>query len=107
MTPTAVLSSSPEALAFQRTPIITFGYVIQVFFSLLIVLAFIYMIGKYVLPRLKINAAGKMIKVLDRVYLEPQVSAYILKVGKSAWLVMASNKRVAKIDKLDEELPEQ
>jgi flagellar biogenesis protein FliO len=94
-----------EALAFQRTPIITFGYIMQVFISLLVVLAFIYLIAKYLLPRLKINATGKVIKVLDRVYLEPQVSAYILRVGKSAWLVVTSNKQVARIDKIDEELP--
>ncbi|MFC1637583.1 hypothetical protein ACFL1W_01040 [Candidatus Margulisiibacteriota bacterium] len=92
-----------EAFAFQRTPIITFGYIMQVFISLLVVLAFIYLIAKYLLPRLKITATGKLIKVLDRIYLEPQVSAYILRVGKSAWLVMTSHKQIARIDKIEEE----
>ena len=73
---------TPEALALQRAPIITIGYIMQVFISLLIVLAFIYLIAKFLLPRMKITASGKLIKVLDRVYLEPQVSAYILKIGK-------------------------
>ena len=94
---------TPEAIAFQRTPIITFGYIMQVFISVLLVLAIIYLIARYLLPRLKINATGKLIKVLDRVYLEPQISAYILKVGKSAWLVVASSKQVARIDKIEEE----
>jgi flagellar biogenesis protein FliO len=90
-----------EALAFQQTPIITAGYIFQVFFSLAIVLAFIFLIAKYVLPKLKITANGKLINVLDRVYLEPQVTAYILKVGRDAWLVVASNKQIAKIDKVN------
>jgi len=94
---------TPEAIAFQRTPIITFGYVAQVFFSLLIVLAIIYLLAKFVLPRLKVNATGKMIKILDRLYLEPQVSAYLLQVGKSSWLIVTSNKSVTRIDKIDEE----
>ncbi len=62
MTASTLLSASPEALAFQRTPIITFGYVLQVFFSLLIVLAFIYFIAKYLLPRFKLTSTSKMIK---------------------------------------------
>ena len=92
-----------EALALQTRPIITFGYIMQVIISLLIVLAFIYFIGRYVLPRIKTAASGKMIQVLDRVHLEPQVSAYILKVAKSAWLVVVSNKQVTRIDKIEEE----
>ncbi|MFH1683248.1 MAG: flagellar biosynthetic protein FliO [Candidatus Margulisiibacteriota bacterium] len=103
MTTSTLLSASPEAITLQRTPIITFGYVIQVFFSLLIVLALIYLIAKYVLPRFKLSSTGKLIKVRDRVYLEPQVSAYLLQVGKNTWLVVASNKQVTRIDKIDEE----
>jgi flagellar biogenesis protein FliO len=94
---------TPEALALQRTPIITFGYVMQVVISLLVVLAFIYFAARYLLPRLKMTPAGKLIKVVDRVYLEPQVTAYILRVGKSAWLLVSSNKQIARIDKIEEE----
>jgi flagellar biogenesis protein FliO len=93
-----------EALTFQHTPIITFGYVMQVFISLLVVLALIYVIARYVLPKMKFTATGKMIKILDRVYLEPSVAAYVLKVGKSAWLIVSSNKQVARIDKIEEEI---
>lgn len=95
---------TPEAIAFQSTPIITFGYLVQVFVSLIIVVAFIYLIGKYLLPRLKSSTSSKIIQILDRVYLEPQVSAYILKVAKTAWLIVVSNKQVAKIDKIEEEI---
>lgn len=91
-----------EAIQFQTTPVVTFGYIMQVILSLLIVLAFIYLISKFVMPRMKASAGGKFINVLDRVYLEPQVSAYILKVGKSAWLVAISNKQVTRIDKIEE-----
>jgi flagellar biogenesis protein FliO len=75
----------------------------QVFFSLLIVLAIIYVVGRFVLPRLKTGATGRLIKILDRVYLEPNISAYILKVGKSAWLVAVSRQNIVRIDKIDEE----
>jgi len=94
---------TPEAIAFKTTPIITFGYVMQVIFSLFLVLAFIYLVSKFVLPRLKAPTSGRLIKVLDRVYLEPQITAYVLSVGKSAWLVVTGGKQVTRIDKLDEE----
>jgi flagellar biogenesis protein FliO len=92
-----------EALALQRTPIITFGYIMQVFFSLLFVLALIVLSAKYLLPRLRTHATGKLIKVLDRVFLEPQVTAYVLKVGANNWLIVTSSKQVARIDKIEEE----
>jgi len=94
---------TPEALVLQRSPIITLGYIMQVLISLAIVLAIIYVMARFLLPKLKINATGRMIQVLDRVMLEPQVSAYIIKVGKSAWLIATSNKQIAKIDKIEEE----
>jgi len=92
---------TPETLALQSTPIITFGYIMQVILSLLVVMAFIFIAAKFVLPKMKPNFNGKIIKVLDHVYLEPQVSAYILSVGRSAWLVAISNKQVSKIDKVE------
>jgi flagellar biogenesis protein FliO len=92
-----------EALALQRTPIISFGYIVQVVFSLVFVLALIVLSAKFLLPRLKTNAAGKLIKVLDRLYLEPQVTAYLLKVGRASWLIVTSSKQVARIDKIEDE----
>ncbi|MBN2057366.1 MAG: FliO/MopB family protein [Candidatus Saganbacteria bacterium] len=105
MTPSTLFAASPEALVLQRTPIVTFGYVMQVFFSLLVVLALLYFIARFVLPRMKLSSSGKLIKVLDRVYLEPQVSAYLLQVGRDAWLIAASNKNITRIDKVDLESP--
>jgi flagellar biogenesis protein FliO len=94
---------TPEALVLQSSPIITVGYFMQVLLSLAIVVALIYLIAKFVLPRMQIAAPGRVIQVVDRIMLEPQVSAYILKVGKSAWLVVASSKQVARIDKIEPE----
>jgi flagellar biogenesis protein FliO len=94
---------TPEALTLQTSPIITFGYVMQIIFSLAVIVAFIYVIGRFVLPKLKITPTGKIIQVVDRAFLEPQVSAWILKVGKKAWLVVISNKQVAKIDEVEVE----
>ena len=93
---------TPEALTLHSSPIITVGYVMQVLISLGIVIALIYILARFVMPRLKMTAPGRLIQVLDRVFLEPQVTAYILKVGKSAWLVVTSNKQIAKIDKIEE-----
>ncbi|MFH1541653.1 MAG: hypothetical protein ABIE84_00995 [bacterium] len=91
-----------EALVLQSTPIITFGYIMQVFFSLLVILALLYITGRYFLPRIKTAGKGKMIEIVDRVYLEPQVYAYVIKVGKDSWFVMSGNKQVTRIDKLEE-----
>lgn len=92
-----------EALPLQHTPIITFGYIMQLFISLLIVMALIYITARFVLPKLKTTSTGNIIKILDRVYLEPQVSAYVLKAGKDSWLIVTSSKQIARIDKIEVE----
>ncbi|MBN3033185.1 MAG: FliO/MopB family protein [Candidatus Saganbacteria bacterium] len=94
-----------EPLVLQSSPIITAGYVMQVIFSLAIVVALIYVIARFLLPKLKVAGQGRLIRVLDRVMIEPQVSAYILKVGHQNWLIVSSNKNVEKIAELAE-LPE-
>lgn len=93
-----------EALTLQTTPIITFGYVMQVIISLAVIIAFIFFAAKYLLPKLKVNNIGRYITVLDRVYLEPQVTAYVLKVRNAAWLVAVSNKNIVKVDRIDNEI---
>jgi len=104
MTTSTLLGASPEALVLQQSPIITFGYIVQVVFSLAIVLALIYFMVKFLLPRLRGPVKGGLIQIVDRVYLEPQVSSYILKVGRRSWLVVASSKNVEKIAELDAEI---
>lgn len=95
---------TPEALVLPSPPpIITAGYVMQVIFSLLVILASIYLAGRYILPRFKAQGSGRMIEVLDRVYLEPQVAAYIVKVGKSAWLLAVGRQNIVKVDKIEDE----
>lgn len=95
---------SSEALVLQSSPIISVGYVMQVLISLAIVIAFIYVIAKFVLPRMKVTSPGNLIQVLDRVMLEPQVTAYVIKVKKNSWLVVTSSKSVTRIDKLEDEI---
>lgn len=92
---------TPEALVLQSSPIITFGYIMQVLISLGIVVALIYLIAKFVLPRMKIASPGRIIQVIDRIFLEPQVTAYLLKVGNKGWLVVTSSKAVEKISEID------
>lgn len=91
-----------EALSLNKTPIVTFGYIVQVTISLLVVLGLIYLTSRYLLPRLQVNPKGKLLEVLDRVGLEPQVTAYVLKFKKNLYVVGVSNKNVSLIDKLKE-----
>lgn len=95
-----------ETLALQASPIVTVGYLMQVLFSLAVVLALIFVIAKYLLPKLRVSTVGRVIQVVDRVMLEPQVTAYILKVGKRSWLVVASNKAVESVAEVSAELTE-
>lgn len=90
-----------EALVLQSSPIITTGYVMQVLISLAVVIGLIYALARYFLPRLKVGSPGRIIQVIDRVMLEPQVSAYIIKVGKKAWLIVSGGKNVEKISEIE------
>ena len=91
-----------EALTLNKTPIVTFGYIVQVAISLAIVLGLIYLTSRFLLPRLQVNPKGKLLEVLDRVGLEPQVTAYVLKFKKNIYVVGVSNKNVSLLDKLKE-----
>ena len=90
-----------EALAFQQPAVLSAGAIFQGIVSLAIVLAVIWVIAKYLLQKLKIPSSSKIIQIVDRVYLEPQVTSYILKAGCDSWLVVVSNKQIAKIDKVN------
>lgn len=94
-------STAESIVITSPTPLITFGYIMQLIFSLLVVVGFIFIVAKYVLPKIKTSTKGNFISVVDRVVLEPQVSSYILKVRDAAWLIVVSNKNVTKIDKLE------
>lgn len=96
------MSLTYEALTLNKTPVVTFGYIIQVAISLAVVLGLIYLTSRYLLPRLQVNPKGKILEVLDRVGLEPQVTAYILKFKKTIYVVGVSNKNISLIDKLKE-----
>lgn len=90
-----------EAAYLKGSPIITISYLFQLFLSLLIVFGLMYVIAKYVLPKIKTSTSGEFIRVIDRVGLEPQVGAYIIKVKDSSWLVIISNKNVSVVSKLE------
>ena len=92
-----------EALSLQRTPIVTFGYIMQVIISLLIVLSLIYFAAKYLLPKLSIAPKGKYVEVIDRIGIEPQVSTTIIKIGKFYYILGISNKNITLLDKMREE----
>jgi flagellar biogenesis protein FliO len=94
---------TPEALVLQSSPIMTAGYLMQVLVSLAIVVGLIYVIARFFLPKLKAPGSGRLIQVLDRVLIEPQVAAYIIKVGRQSWLIAAGGKNVTKIADLGEE----
>lgn len=96
--------ASWESYTTKSSPIVTFSYFVQLVFSLLIVIGLIYVTSKYLLPKLQVKTQGKVVEVIERVGLEPQVTAYILRIKRSSWLIVVSNKQVTKIDKIEEDL---
>ena len=93
--------TSPEALAVGRTPLITVGYLLQLILSLVIVIGLIYFSAKYILPRIQLPSQGRSIEIVDRIGLEPQLSAYIIKAQGKSYLIVAGAKGVSLIDKLE------
>jgi len=91
-----------EALILEKTPVVTFSYIVQVALSLAVVLGLIYLISRYLLPRLQVTGKGRMIEVLDRIGIEPQVTAYVIKFNKNIYLVACGQKGVALLDKFKE-----
>lgn len=91
-----------EALVLQKTPVVTIGYIMQVVISLVIVLGLIYLVAKYLLPKLQVTPKGKHIEVVDRIGLEPQVTAYTIKVGSFSYAIVVSNKNTVLLDKFKE-----
>jgi len=100
---TSLSGITGEATLPPRSPVITVGYLMQVFFSLLIVGGIIFLTAKYILPKLQVSSKGRIIEVIDRIGLEPQISAYILRVRQKSWLLVASNKNVEVIGEIEEE----
>ncbi|MFA5103978.1 MAG: hypothetical protein WC527_02230 [Candidatus Margulisiibacteriota bacterium] len=95
--PEAGASASPVSSA-----VVSIGYVIQLFFSLLVVLGFLYVIAKYLLPKMKFSSKSEHIIIFDKLVAEPQVTLYIVKAAKKSWLISVSNKNVTLIDKFEE-----
>lgn len=95
--------AAAETLTFQKTPIVTIGYIMQVILSLLIVLGLLWVSSKYLLPRLKFTPQGKNIEIIERVVLEPGLSAYIIKIksGKK-YVIAAGQKGIALLDRIEE-----
>ena len=94
---------TPEALVLRSSSVITAGEVFKTVFSLVLVVGLIYLIARFLMPRLKVAGSGRLIQVVDRMMIEPQVAAYILKVGKKSWLIVSGGKNVQKIADLGEE----
>lgn len=99
---TSLSGLTGEAAGYSQSPVITIGYLMQLFFSLLIVFGLIYVTAKYVLPKFQVKGTGSLIEVVDRIGLEPQVSAYILRVRKRSWLVVAGSKNVEVVSEIEE-----
>ncbi len=92
--------TSSEALPAAQ-PLFTLGYILQLIVSLAVVIGLIYFSAKYLFPKLQIPSQGRSIQVLDRIGIEPQVSAYIISAQDKAYFIIVSNKGVTLIDKLE------
>lgn len=96
---------SPEAdtaTSAVSSAAVSIGYVIQLLFSLLVVMGFIYLAGKYLLPKIKTSSKSEHITLFDRLVVEPQVTLYIVKSANRSWLISVNNKAVTVIDKFEE-----
>ncbi|MEI6050988.1 MAG: hypothetical protein WCS03_19030 [Bacteroidota bacterium] len=93
-------ASSESASMQQYSPVISFGYIVQLIFSLAVVMGFIYMAAKYMLPKMQTNTKGKYQEIKDKLVLEPQVTSYVIGCGNTAYLVIVSNKSATVIDKI-------
>jgi len=97
---------SPEAtntaVSSVSSAAVSIGYVVQLFFSLVVVLGFLYLTAKYLLPKIKTSNKSEHIAIADRLVVEPQVTLYIVKAAKKSWLISVSNKAVTVIDKFEE-----
>jgi flagellar biogenesis protein FliO len=94
-----ILVSAESMPAAQ--PLFTIGYIFQLIISLGVVIGLIYFSAKYLFPKLQMPSQGRSIQVLDRVGIEPQVSAYIISAQDKAYFIIVSNKGVTLIDKLE------
>ncbi len=94
---------SPEVITVARSPLVSVGYVFQLIISLSIVIGLIYFSAKYLLPKVQPSSGERIIEVIDRVGLEPQVTSYVISAKGRSYLIVVSNKGVALIDKLDNE----
>lgn len=92
---------SLENISLSNGSVMGPGYIMQVIFSLAIVIGFAYITLKYVLPKLKTSSIGRYIKVIDRVFLEPQVTAYMLEAKGKSYLVVISQKKATLLDKYE------
>lgn len=92
--------ASPEVMP-AASPLVTIGYIFQLILSLAIVIGLIYFSAKYLFPKLQLPSQGKLIQIVDRIGLEPQVSAYIISANEKSYLIVVSQKCVTLIDKLE------
>ena len=92
---------SPEAAVIVRSPLITVGYIFQLIVSLSIVIGLILFSTKYILPKIQLPSHGKMLGIVDRIGLEPQVSVYIISYMENQYLLAVSIKNVTLIEKLE------
>jgi flagellar biogenesis protein FliO len=91
---------SPEVMP-AGSHLITVGYIFQLIISLAVVIGLIYFSAKYLFPKLQLPSHGQTIQILDRVGIEPQVSAYIISAYDKSYLIVVSNKGVTLLDKLE------
>lgn len=91
---------SPEVLP-AGSRLVTVGYIFQLIISLAVVIGLIYFSAKYLFPRLQLPSQGKLIEIVDRIGLEPQVSAYIISANGKSYLIVVGRQGVTLIDKLE------
>ncbi len=96
----AFFISSESSAGQSYSPVISVGYIVQLVFSLAVVLGFLYVTAKYLLPKMQTGTKSRQIEIIDKLVIEPQVSSYIIKAGGNAYLIMVNSKATTLIDKI-------
>jgi flagellar biogenesis protein FliO len=90
-----------ESTAGQSySPVISVGYIVQLIFSLAVVVGFLYVTAKYLLPKMQTGTKSKQIEITDKLVIEPQVSSYVIKAGGNSYFIIVNSKTTTLIDKL-------
>jgi flagellar biogenesis protein FliO len=98
-----LLSSQRECICLPKLsggPQISWLYYVKVLVFLGLIIGFLYLLYFILKVNIPQQDRIKMLRVIDKIYLEQGVSLYIIKILDSNWLIGVGNKEIKLIEKL-------